>query len=696
MYPSIKLFLAGAIALGAGRAFVAQNSQVTGAAEGEALFFGKAGCSGCHEVNGRGGVVGPDLSAAGMTSSDALRGKILNPSSGGRGAAPQVLSVKLPEGRTIEGVRRNEDTFTLQVMDASGHLHLLDKTQLAEVRRENRSLMPSDYATLLTNDDLQNLLAYLSGLRERDIQKTAVAAIAGGMTSERLRNSKAEPQNWMHYWGDYQGTHYSALNQITPANVARLQAKWSIQLPGTSTLETGPLVIDGVMYTSGQPGTVLALDAKSGRQIWRFTRQQKVRNPNEINPFNRGVAVLGNRVFVGTLDAALLALDARTGQLLWETQVADTMLGYSITSAPLIVKDKVIAGITGGEFGARGFLDAYDAATGKRLWRWYSVPAPGEFGNDTWAGDSWKNGAGPMWLTGSYDPDLNTLFWTVGNPGAQIDRSVRGDGDNLFTDSVIALDPDTGRRKWHFQFTPNDGHDWDSAQDVVLVDRMWRGQNRKLLLHADRNGMFYVLDRTSGSFLSGTSFVYQNWNQGFDAKGRPIQVPGSNSSPDGSFFVYPNVSGATNFQAPSYSPLTGWFYLEYSENGAQYISAPAPYEAGRQYIGRGRGNTPPRRPGEPEPSAGIKALDPETGKTMWDFKLFQSSNSNGVMATAGGVLFASSRDGYLIALDAKTGKLLWRYQTGGNMAASPMTFSVDGKQFVAVASGTSIYCFGLP
>jgi alcohol dehydrogenase (cytochrome c) len=668
---------------------------------GEALFFGKAGCAGCHEVNGRGGVTGPDLSAAGTRSADALRAKILNPNNavpvvpGGRGGVTTVV-VRMRDGREIQGVRRNEDTFTLQMMDASGQLHLLEKANLAQVRYENRSLMPADYGSRLTGQELQALVAYLVTLNERDANKTAAATITGGVTYERLRNSGAEPQNWMHYWGDYQGTHYSALRQITQDNVSRLQAQWSIQLPGTSTLQVKPLVIDGIMYTSGQPGTVLALDAKTGRQIWRFTRQRKVRNPNEINPFNRGVAILGNRLFVGTLDAALVAIDARTGQPLWETQVADSMLGYSITSPPLIVKDKVIVGVTGGEFGARGFLDAYDGATGKRVWRWYSIPEPGEFGNDTWAGNSWKTGAGPMWLTGSFDPELNTIYWTIGNPGAQIDRSVRGDGDNLFTDSVVALDADSGRRKWHFQFTPNDGHDWDSVQDVILVDRMWRGENRKLLLHADRNGMFYVLDRTNGKFLSGTPFVYQNWNSGIDANGRPIQIPGSNSSPEGSFFVYPSLIGGTNFQAPSYSPMTGWFYLAYQESGQAFISAPAPFEAGRQYIGRGRGATPAPRPNEPPPSAGIKALDPETGKTVWDFKLFQGSPNNGVMATAGGVLFAASREGNLVALDAMTGKSLWRYQTGGNMAASPMSFAVEGRQYIAVASGDSIYCFALP
>jgi alcohol dehydrogenase (cytochrome c) len=373
------------------------------------------------------------------------------------------------------------------------------------------------------------------------------------------------------------------------------------------------------------------------------------------------------------------------------------MLGYSLTSAPLVVKDKVLVGITGGEFGARGFLDAYDAATGKRLWRWYSVPAPGEFGNDTWLGDSWKLGGSPMWLTGSYDPELNLVYWTVGNPGPQIDRSARGNLDNLFSDSVVAIDADTGQRRWHYQFTPNDGHDWDSCQDLVLVDRVWRGQMRKLLLHADRNGIFYVLDRTNGRFLSGTPFVYVNWISGFDATGRPIQVPGSNSSPEGSFFVYPTLGGGTNYQAPSYSPATGWLYLEYSENGQQYISAPTSYEAGRQYIGRASASAPVGpKPGEPAPSAGIKALDPETGKTMWDFKIVQPSATNGVLATAGNVVFGSIRDGNVVALDATTGRHLWHFQTGGSMAASPISYAVDGAQFVAISAGNVLYAFALP
>jgi alcohol dehydrogenase (cytochrome c) len=373
------------------------------------------------------------------------------------------------------------------------------------------------------------------------------------------------------------------------------------------------------------------------------------------------------------------------------------MEGFNITSPPLVLEDRLIVGVAGGEYPLRGFLEAYDFS-GKRLWRFNTIPGPGEAGHETWKGDSWKTGGGGTWLTGTYDPELHTLYWPIGNPAAVIDRSLRGDGDNLFTDSVLALDPNTGERKWHYQFTPNDGHDWDSCQDVILVDRVRDGQRRKLLLHADRNGIFYVLDRTNGKFLSGTPFVYQNWNKGFDANGRPLEVPGSNSSPEGSFVVYPTLGGGTNFQAPSYDRNTGWMYLAYSENGQRYISVPTPYEQGKEYIGRAPGarGGGPAAPGDPPPSAGIKALDVDTGRTMWDVKIFQGSLTNGVLATEGGVVFAATREGHLIALDAKTGKHLWRFQTGASMAASPMSYAVGGRQFIAVSAGNVLYSFALP
>ena len=551
---------------------------------------------------------------------------------------------------------RNEDTFTRRFVDAAGVWHLVDR-----VTGEDRRLAP------------------------------------GGISPGRLEKAAAEPENWLMYWGDYQSNHFSRLTQVDATNVGQLRTAWTFAMVGESPLEATPLVAAGIMYMT-QPGVVVALDARTGVQLWRFTRTQKVKNPNEINPFNRGVAIAGDRVFIGTLDAALVALDARTGARLWETQVADSMLGYSLTSAPLVINDKVLVGITGGEFGARGFLDAYDAATGARKWRWYSVPPPGEFGHDSWKGDSWERGGSPMWLTGSYDPELKLVYWTVGNPGPQIDRSVRGDLDNLFSDSVVAIDPETGQRRWHYQFTPNDGHDWDSCQAVVIVDRVWHGQMRKLLLHADRNGFFYVLDRTDGRFLAATPFVYQNWNAGFDANGRPAPVAGSNSSPEGSFFVYPSLVGGTNFQAPSYSSVTGWLYLAYRESGQAQVSAPVTYEAGRQYIGRAPASARPAarpRSGEPPATAGIKAIDPDTGTTAWDFKIAQPSLTNGVLATAGNVVFAGIRDGNIVALDAKTGQLRWRFATGASISASPISYAVDGQQFVALAAGNTVYAFTL-
>ena len=667
-------------------AFVAASG-VLFAQSGERLFTDK--CSGCHQVNGSGGIAGPDLSNAGRLTTDALRAKITNPDAapnpGGRGG-PSTVVVKTKDGREIRGLRRAEDSFTLLLTDASGKLLRFDKSDLTDQRTEQKSLMPT---MRLAEPEIDGLVSYLRTLNGRDAAKLIQAEIPGGLSFDRLRDASAEPQNWLTYWGDYQATHYSRLRQIDASNVARLQAKWASPTPGDTILETTPLVVDSVMYTSGLPGQVFALDAKSGLQIWRYQRPQKVVPPGQINRFNRGVAMLGNRLFVGTLDAALVALDARTGQQLWEAQIADSRLGYSITSAPLALKDRIIVGVSGGEFGARGFLEAYDPQTGKRLWRFETVPGPGEFGNDTWKGDSWQHGGSPTWLTGSYDPSSDTLFWTVGNPGPDIDADVRS-GDNLFSCSVLALDPATGKRKWHYQFTPGDSHDWDATEDVMLVDRMFRGQPRKLLMQANRNGMFYVLDRSDGRFLAATPFVRQTWNTGFDANGRPKLVSGWDSRPEGSIAVYPSLGGGTNFQAPSYSEQTGWVYLETSESGQRFLRTPQQYEQGKQYQG-GRGQ------GVGDPAiAGIKALDPETGAIKWEYKLSRGSLSAGVLATAGGLVFAASSDGNLIALDARTGAPLWHFSAGSVIAASPMSYAVDGKQFIAIAAGGALYSFALP
>ena len=680
-------------------------------AAGKQVFFGKANCAQCHEVNGTGGVFASDLSAIGVNSAEYLKGWILHPGDPGAAAAPAgprrqgrgggggnggaqpavTVVIKTHDGKEIKGIRVADDGFTLLLREQSGEVHRYDDAALLEKREDPKPLMPDDYEAKLSPDELQNLVAYLKTLKGTDPTVTSQADIPGGLTQEQLDHADATPQNWPTYWGDYEGRHFSELTQITPANVGKLAPHWTVQMPGESVLETTPLVVDGVMYTSGPPGQVFALDAKTGQQIWKYERRQKVTNPYESNPFNRGVAVLGNRVFVGTLDAALVALDARTGRELWETQVADTMKGYTITAAPLAVKNMVLIGVAGGEFGIKGFLDAYDAKTGKRLWRFDTVPGPGEFGNDTWKGDSWQHGSGGTWLTGSYDPELDTIYWTVGNPGPGMNADIR-EGDNLFTCSVLALDPATGKRKWHYQFTPGDSHDWDSNEDVVLADERIDGKMRKVLLHADRNGMFYTLDRTDGSFISATPYVKQTWNKGFDAKGRPIFADNWKSSPQGST-VFPSLIGGSNWQSPSYDPDRGLFFDIAYDGGQTYRSGPATYEAGRQYSGSGPGGGGGNRdPG----TSKVLAIDAATGKTRWDYPLIRRSFAIGVLATKTGVLFAATGEGNLIALDSKTGKVLWHFQTGANIADAPMSYSVDGKEYIALGSGNVLYTFALP
>lgn len=688
----------------------ARNSEPsTGdASEGEKLFYGKAGCANCHAVNSRGGVVGPDLSGAGSSAVAVLQQRILNPNGsatpgpaqggrGGRGArgafrgTGKTYIVKTADGKEIRGVGRAEDAFTLDMVDASGQLRMFDKRKIAGLRVESVSLMPDDYGKRLSTAEVGHIVAYLKLQNGRDMAQTIRADIPGGLSYERQKNSKAEPQNWFMYWGDYQGTHFSPLKDINTTNVKQLQAKWALQMPGQGNVESTPIVVDGVMYTAGQPGTVFAVDAASGRQLWRFDRAVKKKNPYANNQHNRGVAMLDNRIFVGTLDAALVALDARNGLPLWEVQVADTMEGYSITSAPLVIKDKVLVGISGGEYPNRGFMDAYDAKTGKRLWRFYSVPGPGEPGNETWEGDSWKRGGSDMWLTGSYDPELDTIYWTTGNPAPSMNSAVRK-GDNLYSCSVVALDPNTGTRKWHFQFTPADSHDWDSTEDVILIDREYQGQQRKLLLQANRNGILYLLDRTNGKFLAGNAFVRQTWMDGFDANGRPNVKPETVSSPTGSSPVFPNLGGGTNFQSPSYDRANHRLYLEYSDVGQRFFSIDQTPEIGKLYTA-GRGQPVPD---DPNANSGIRALDPDTGKVIWEFRLANGSLSNGVLGTAGGLVFAMTGEGNLIALDSTTGAALWKFFAGGSAAAAPMSYAVDGKQYVAVSAGQVLYSFGLP
>jgi len=528
----------------------------------------------------------------------------------------------------------------------------------------------------------------LKTLKIRDLAKVAGQPVTGGLDYDRIRNAQREPQNWLTYWGDYEGRHYSRLKQIDTGNVGQLQARWTFQVPGGGPLEATPLVVDGVMYTTGVLGRVFALDARTGRTIWQYQRRRKSINPYDGAKVNRGVAMLGGRLFFTTSDAYLVAVDAKSGRLLWEAQMAEHLQGFSGTMSPLALRDKIIAGISGAEFGVRGFIDAYEPATGKRLWRFYSIPGPGEFGNNTWAGDSWSRGGASTWMTGTYDPESDTLYWGIGNPGPDLNGDVRK-GDNLFSCSVVALDPGTGRRKWHFQFTPHDVHDWDSAETPVLVDATIRGQKRKLLLHADRNAFFYVLDRTDGKFVLGKPFARQTWATGLDDMGRPVLAANQEPTAEGNV-SYPSMWGATNWMSPSWDEDTNHFFITFREFGDRYYKRPDEYKPGRVFLG---GKTTPVADQE---WGGVKAINPETGNVDWEYKFFIGSLSAGVLATDGGILFAASRDGNLVALDKRSGKLLWRFQTGAPIDSSPMSYAVDGTQFVALSAGGAVYGFALP
>jgi alcohol dehydrogenase (cytochrome c) len=658
---------------------------VTGnASGGQQLFFGSAGCSRCHMYRGQGGRIGPDLTRIGEArSARELQAAISQPHRElARGF--ETVEVRMRDGSQIRGLRKNEDTFSVQVMDEAEKLHLLAKKDVAGIRLTGKSLMPE---SAVSGTQLDDVIAFLKTAPAVELASSS-ASSGGGVTFARLKAADREPQNWLTYWGDLQGTHYSGLSSITPANVHSLASTWSYQFSATRA-ETTPLVVDGVMYVTGPRNTAAALDARTGRAIWQYAR----RLPSDIHAnctvmTNRGFAILGNRLYLATLDAHLVALDAETGNPLWDIAVDDYKTGTSITHAPLAIDGKIIVGITAGECALTGFIDAYDAATGRRLWRVHVVAGKDDPARSTWAGNSADFGGGPTWMTGTYDAETDTLFWSTGNPSPDYDGSVRA-GDNLYTCSVLALDPQTGKLKWYFQFTPHDTHDWDATETNVLADAMFRGKMRRLILHADRNAFFYVLDRETGEFLMGKPFAKQDWAKGLDDRGRPVLIPNKEPTPQGTY-VCPDQSGATNWASPSWDPQTKLFYLAVRESCALYSSITKEPRPGDPYTGTGQQEDPNLVPGA------IRAIDPQTGGIKWNFDLHQGSVGAGVLATAGGVVFAAAKDGNLIALDARTGAELWHYQTGGEINSSPMSYSVDGKQYVAVASDSALFTFALP
>ena len=506
---------------------------------------------------------------------------------------------------------------------------------------------------------------------------------------QRIVNSVSEPGNWMTYSGNYQGHAFSPLKQIDTHNVIDLRVAWMYQDGVAHHFETMPLVVDSVMYISEPPSNVTALDLRTGRPIWTYRRVLPEKIVVCCGQVNRGVAILDDQVFVGTVDAHLVALDMRTGRVRWDVEVANYKEAYSVTAAPLVVKDKVIIGIAGAEYGIRGFLDAYDAGTGKRAWRFWTVPAPGEPGNESWSGDSWKTGGAPTWVTGVYDPIANLVYWGTGNPSPDFVGEHRL-GDNLYSDALVALDADTGKLKWHFQFTPHDVWDMDATQVPILADAEFQGRQRKLVLFANRNGFYYILDRISGEYLLGKQFARQTWARGLDPHGRPEINPAAVPSVDGAL-VYPDDDGTANWFNPSLDLQTGMLYQNVREKGAiQRRSRVDPtFEPGRLYMGASRRPIP----GE-EPFGSLRALNWRTGETVWNFTV-HTPPWCGVLSTAGGLVFSGTMEGDFFALDAMTGRFLWRIQTGGAIWSNPMSYMFEGKQYIVVSAGSSLIAFAV-
>lgn len=507
--------------------------------------------------------------------------------------------------------------------------------------------------------------------------------IGAQVTDRQLR--EANPANWLHYNGSYDSRRHSPLDQINLTTVEALTPKWIFHVPGASHLQSVPIVVDGVMYVT-QPNEIYALDARSGRKIWEYRRvSSRLKGPN------RGVAVWGDKVYFTTPDAHLVALNAASGNVIWETKIAEASDGYWSPAAPMVANGKVIAGIAPGDHGLNGFLDAYDATTGERLWRFNSIPKPGEPGNETWAGDSWKSAGGNTWLTGSYDPELNLLYWGIGNPAPDFNGDVRM-GDNLYTECVVALDLDTGKLKWYFQFTPHDTMDWDAVEIPVLVDAVYQGKMRKLMAHADRNGFYYLLDRVTGKFLAGAPFVHQmNWATGLTAEGRPIRIPGIEPSLKGTK-VCPAATGATNWMSPAYSTQTGLFYVVALEGcGMANKSTETFRPGGFQFRAGGDVNLK-----DDSWKVYVRALDLTTGKLKWESERVGSTSiGGGLLSTAGGLIFSGEVNGQFVALDAKSGKPVWHFNTGQAITSQPMTYSVQGKQHIALTAASDVISFGL-
>lgn len=655
---------------------------------GRQFFFGKGQCASCHMISGEGSAIGPDLSniAREMTV-DQIRESLLEPD---KRIAPGygLVNLRLRNSKQLRGFARNRTSFDLALQDLEGGIHPLSLDEVTEVADEKTSFMQPVKAEA---QELQNLVAFLSRLS--GVQPGASASLktgpAGGIDFQRILNPK--PGEWLTYNGQLSGNRYSDLTQINRGNVDKLVLKWTFSIPLWAQflpdtpyfrenmryfgLETVPIVADGVMYVTG-PNQVFALDPRTGNQIWHYSRPRTtglVSDPSLGT--NRGVAILEDKVFMVTDNAHLIALNRVTGRLVWEVVLWDEPQKYGGTVTPLVVKDMVVAGVSGGDWGIRGFVAAYKASNGERVWRHWTIPAKGDPGFETWKGSAVALGGGATWLTGSYDPETDTLFWATGNPWPNSDDRERG-GDNLYTDCVLALDPANGKLKWHYQFTPHDVRDWDANEPNVVVNAKYRGQDRKLLLHADRNGFFYVFDRTNGELLLSEKFIRRlTWASGIGKDGRPVRIPERDvSCPD----------HATNWHGTAFSPTTRLYYVMATEKCVIKLSP---------------GSWKTERPREDPGKRYLRALDIETGKIVWEVPQEGPTDGKrvaGVLGSAGGLLFYGDPSGYFVAVDEKDGKVLWRLPLNATIKTSPMTYAIDGKQYVVMAIGSTVMSFGLP
>jgi alcohol dehydrogenase (cytochrome c) len=512
------------------------------------------------------------------------------------------------------------------------------------------------------------------------------------VTPQDLADGLKDPGRWLTNGGDYNGDRHSPLTQITPANVAQLSAQWTFQTGTLGNFQTTPIVIDGVIYATGFGGNAWAIDARSGRTIWRYRRTLPEDMHLCCGTPNRGFGVMGDRLFLATADAHLLALDMKTGGIIWDVELADYKVGYSGTVAPLVVKDKVIVGIAGAEFGIRGFIDAYDAQTGARAWRFYTVASPDDpVGGRSWPKDSdaYKRGGGSIWVTGTYDPQQNLVFYGTGNPGPDYYSASR-EGDNLYTTSVVALDADTGERRWHYQFTPHDVHDWDATQVPVLGELPINGQSRKVVMFANRNGFFYTIDRVTGKVIVAKPFVETTWAKEIGPDGRPMLLPGHLPDEDGTK-TCPDLGGGTNFYSPSYDPTSRLFFVTARETCATYFAFEQKFRPGEQWESGGTA-----RPRDQKNYGALRAIDPVTATVKWEFR-YPTLSSSGVLTTAAGLVFAGDGTGNIMAFESRTGKNLWHYQLGASMSSTGgTTYMLDGRQYLLVPAGSMMTAFALP